>query len=563
MGSDGTDTAAGPGSDSSRYFTVVHRATSAAILLPEQGFEIPLINPGPLQGGFRIRMSTRWEHAGFGSPIPRELTVEVRGPASSLDEATLVFSQLARLAGLIFAFTANATVGRLEPHIAFESTEGLDSREFREVFLPDERGLPRRGRLVRTDHLVAVADGFLQAGERRVHTALNQYELALRSWTIGTESLCLSHLWMAVEAMTPLFLLQELSRQGLTKDRAGREELAARLGLQVATPRDLSKVDAWVRQTLILGGEVDLYGAARRASDGFEHGFMDITEVHLVAIERAEALFGHVRRALLDLLGVTGPSYDSVLELRPLDSASFRKIIRGRFTGSTGEMAASDQRYPILHWSSSVRSAEREGDQIAISFNETFKVVAADGVAFTGEAIEWRGRGPVDPDLKVQSVNVVSTEPIAEPARDALARALEIADSCELLCNLGDGLELPKADVARFVAYTWFAHSFAAFQATVRLSRDHRSVEAVQCWRRCWRHRVVSFTSLAMMISEVPLSSASWSAGATRSGVWRQPNAPLSGRRPLAKSSSGRHYLIELEISSARSARCRGHRPRT
>ena len=45
------------------------------------------------------------------------------------------------MAGLV----ANVRVGLLEVHLAYECRPDHDTREFVEVFLPDERGTPNRG----------------------------------------------------------------------------------------------------------------------------------------------------------------------------------------------------------------------------------------------------------------------------------------------------------------------------------------------------------------------------------------------------------------------------------
>jgi hypothetical protein len=73
---------------------------------------------------------------------------------------------------------------------------------------------------------------------------------------------------------------------------------------------------------------------------------------------------------------------------------SLRKVIRGTFILPEGSDAliAEDQEYPLLRWSSTIASAQRDEEGISASFKETFKVICADGVTFRTERFEVRGR---------------------------------------------------------------------------------------------------------------------------------------------------------------------------
>jgi hypothetical protein len=260
-------------------FMVVLRAPSSARFKPEEGQEIFLSNLPGIAGTVRLRLRTRWVEEGFEAPIPRELWIEALGPAPSLDEAVSKFSAASRLLATILAFCTNATVGIPEVHIAYDASPGRPEREFMEVFLPDERGLPRGGRLARTDEFSEVFKRLDESMEReRISRALQQYDLALRYWYFGGEWLALSHLYMAVEALTKAAIRRECRDLGIDEP-----ELARRYGIDPDDPdrpRWRPALEAWCRAAIIFKGDASTYDAARSASDGVEHGFMELSEIH-------------------------------------------------------------------------------------------------------------------------------------------------------------------------------------------------------------------------------------------------------------------------------------------
>lgn len=463
-------------------FTVVLRAPSGSKFLPEKGLQVFLSDPAGLSGTYRVRLLTRWENIGLAEPIPRELWTEVHGPADDIDDAIRIFPSLARPAAVALAFAANASVGTLEPHLVINSTEGRDSREFVEVFLPDKRGLPRQGRFVQVDHLERLITALFQSREARVSRALQQYELALRHWYIGGEFLCLAHLWMAVEALTPLVREQELTARGITVEgladavgirRAGR---CATCGLNPKWRHDL---DGWVRRHLVLGGDDELSAAARKASDGFEHGYLDLSAVHQTALKHAGDLFRHVRRVILEVLGIDGEAYDFLLAREPIDSASMRKIIRGRFTGTTGDMAAPTQEYPSLRWESTVSGASRTDDEMSFAFAEKYTVVCAGGVGFIGEAFEVRGRADAIERFNTGNIELAINQPPADPHSAARTKALALAESAQRQCGFPERIPIASSNVVGILTFAWFANVFGLFEAAVSLARQHRTVEAV------------------------------------------------------------------------------------
>jgi hypothetical protein len=120
------------------YVTVL-RAPSAALLLPEQGFEVNFNDPA------RVRLRTLWRGQGLEHPVPADLWVEVSGRAASLDEAVRRHGPLARGVASVLAFVANAAVEPLEVELAYDATDGRTEREYLQLFVRDPGSHPQRG----------------------------------------------------------------------------------------------------------------------------------------------------------------------------------------------------------------------------------------------------------------------------------------------------------------------------------------------------------------------------------------------------------------------------------
>lgn len=291
---------------------------------------------------------------------------------SSLDQAASLATSVARFLTSILAFAANVQTGIPEVHIAYDSTPGHSEREFLEAFLPDERGIPREGRVVKAAEFDLVLQGTLASPEsERLSRGLQQYELALRHWYFGGEWLALAHLYMAVEALTKLVLRKHCAVTNL--DEA---EVARINGIDPDDPdrpRWRPALDSWVRHGLIFDGDESTYKAARSASDGLEHGYMELNEIHRRAIESTEQTFGYVRRAIVRLLGLEEESHPDLMDRSPRDVGCLRKMVRGHFVSVGDELAPPGEEYPYLEWSSSVKTLTRTENRFELSFNETFR----------------------------------------------------------------------------------------------------------------------------------------------------------------------------------------------
>lgn len=460
-------------------YTIVLRCPSSARFRPEEGQLVTLSGVPDLQGQVETRLRTRWLDQGHDAPLPRELWLEVRCESAALDLAISASTSVSRLLASIVAFTANVQCGAPEVHLAYDSTPGHSERDFMEVFLPDEQGHPREGRLVNTDEFTAIFEALDQSGDAagRLSRALNQYELALRYWYFGGEYLSLSHLYMAVEALTTLVI-----RARCVADGVDEAELARRHGVDPddpERPRWRPALDSWARRTLIFQADEGTYSAARSASDGVEHGFMEMNEVIKRAIAATEATFGYVRKAILNLLQIDEQRFPELYVRSPRDVQSLRKMVRGKFIGVQDDIAPPGEEYPHLEWRSGVRTFTRTGDEFALTFNEHFTVRCHPDVSFQGLAFEARGRleAGQDPLAITVGQEIQQGSAVEEPPFDLVVIALDRAAS--FAAPIGKAIGERGMSPIQALSMFRFSMQLAVFESILTLLRDDRAPEAL------------------------------------------------------------------------------------
>lgn len=463
-------------SDDTPEYTVVLGARSAARFLPEEGWEIMLNAPKLDLEGVRVRAFTRWVNEA-GTELPRELVIEVRGRTGSLDEAASKFAAIARPLATLAGFVANVLVGALEVHLAYDSTPAHEEREFLETFLPDERGAVSEGRVIRTHLLDAVAPAFVTLGtdSGRVSRSLRHYEVALRYWYVGGEWLSLSHLWMAVEALTDAVFKGEASRRG-----TDIEGLAKLFGLPVDDPdkpwRRALKHET--RRRVISQGDDETYQTAHKGRNGLEHGFMELGEVTAHALKCADKTFRYVRQTVIELLGLTTQVAAELMEIHPKDVQSMRRVARGRLIGAAENPAMEDELYPRLEWSSGVDAVVREGSTFQLKPKDRMTVRTHPHVGFRLDRLEVHGRVK-DGQAAVQlsDEDVVLEHISAAPSQGLLERVMPLVDAAT-----ASGADNSHSPASMF-AFNMFGQAVALFQSTQALIDAHLPVEALTAVR--------------------------------------------------------------------------------
>jgi hypothetical protein len=393
-------------------YRVVLRAPSRARFMPNE--ELVVDSQSSL-GSVTVILRTRWEDIGMEAPVPRELWVEVTGRAPAIEAAMSEFPPPARQLGPMMAFVANIEVGMVDIHLAFDATSGIEDREFVEVFWADEKGLPTEGRIIEPELLAAFISSLAEVPDRpRIVRALGHYDIALRSWFFGGEPLAVGHLFMAAEALGKVLIRARCREQGLSES-----ELARSVGIDLGQYGGKSALAAWARTEGVFHGDADTHQAAREASDGLEHGFMEMSEVHSRARAATERTFGHIRQTILDLLNLPEDIRERILAKEPRDVRSMRKVFKGRFLGKTDDPAAPGQEYPLLEWKSSVKRLFQKGPrEFSADFTESVTVRCADDVKFQGHAFQIHGRlRPGQEPVDLGSIDLEVVKPPDEPTQ--------------------------------------------------------------------------------------------------------------------------------------------------
>jgi len=144
-----------------------------------------------------------------------------------------------------------------------------------------------------------------------MHRAMAHFRIALNQLDLMNRLLSAEHLYIAAETLGRVIHLRLLDDAGLPDTGASKHALAVRNGFQPAssTSRDhLNKYDSWVRVKHIFEDAEDVYSDLKRASDGFEHGYVDFGEANEAADRIGDKPFTLVRRAILRELGLSSQS---------------------------------------------------------------------------------------------------------------------------------------------------------------------------------------------------------------------------------------------------------------
>ena len=366
-------------------YVAVFRGGASARFLQDEGFAL---NTRDDEGRLtHFEVYTRHIDEGLSYPTPRELVIEASGSAESTDDLLQRADSTARDVATWLAFIANAAVDDIEAHLAFDNTAGRRERSFVEVHLPDERGMVRQGRKIPIDEGFEMLGRIFELAEEGdfVRRAIANYNLALQRWYLGGETLVLASLYVAAENLDKAVVIARARDAGKSLD-----EYAQSQGL------GLRKLQAKLRREAIFRNDEEAYNLAKDAVDGFEHGSMDLGEVFRRAEQACPKVFEYIRGAIVELLGVSHTTRDLLLGAKygqPLDAQSMRTLVRGAFVNVADELAAPDERYPLLTWTRGLARLELGDDrQLNASIKENMTVKCADGVQFRHIGIEIHGR---------------------------------------------------------------------------------------------------------------------------------------------------------------------------
>lgn len=368
-----------------RQMTVVLRGPSAAVFGGEGGEGSAGLRIAQWEsaiGPVAIAYRTRSVASPGGARVPGHLWIEIVGQAASLKECIAPFANASLELLPAFALSANASIGHPEVELAFESGPDCEKREYFQNYVPLERQVPHSARSVNTSATIALLSAMHGSPRReRLARAVNQYALALSHWRLGFETLTLAHLWMALEALTPVAIEKEMKRLGLST----KPELASALGLT------LSNLDVTARRDWLLAGEADCYKEAKAASDGFEHGFGSFPDMRQAATKHRRRIAALIRSAIFDLAELDGESA-SILKEPPFDQPlghwPLATYLWGELVGKGSDLAAPESAYPFVRVKPQVAQGVPGGP---LNLQYTFTAELGPGITFSPKRVEvWQ-----------------------------------------------------------------------------------------------------------------------------------------------------------------------------
>ena len=397
--------------NSPRKFVVVARAQSGAFF--GLGDALLLLDYPSNGGPLRIEIGTRRAHdPEFKKLLPLGLYAEITGSADDINAALRQFSEAARSVCQFITLVSNAATEDVVPELAIETTHGVTTRDFFQQKVEGEKLMLRERRRV---HPYLVASLITRAAESpespRLGRAIAHYHRAVQSCGPGLETIAMHHLWIASECLTQVAIRQS----GKT-----RSELAAEWNV------DERQVEPEVRKRLLFNGDEESYKAAKKATDGFEHGYLAFADVLQHALSAHSKLFAHVRSSLLRLIGCDGGELE-VLTAKPYSSPAdltVAQYVRGKLIGdrtTLNDLAAPSEEYPRLDWINKFTEAADGGveaddpNRFSANFAPILTPKLADGVTLANVSYEIWGTGE-SPAFGAHAL-VTHTRKASSPAR--------------------------------------------------------------------------------------------------------------------------------------------------
>jgi hypothetical protein len=403
-------------------FAVIAQSTSAAVFAT--GSSLILKNVQSQFGTVSLQFATqRGKLVGFSKPVPRSLCVEIVGCAPNLEAAIDEFVRVASAILPMVSLATNAPIYDLQVHLGYELRETAESRPFVQQFLLDGRVLPIAKRRVPVDEcrsLISVL-GSHQSRER-LHRCCVHYFQALQNTQPDRETYALANLYFGVETITEVARTSFMLSNGLTK-----EQLLAHWGIE------LKVLDAEVRRRLVFQGDDATYKMAKEASDGLEHGYSPLKDIHVKARSILSKTAGYLRNAVMHYSGLedsavkvlTAEGYSTPCELHQA------KYFWGTLSGGMGETAAEGELYPMLLWKSTPRELPSDfGEDPRLQFVETVSARVAEHVTLKPDRFELRGAMPegdtgglkevIAPQIEVEQQQSDGTSPPFELDRPAM-----------------------------------------------------------------------------------------------------------------------------------------------
>jgi hypothetical protein len=304
-----------------------------------------------------LTFQTRYIDEGFETPVPRDMWIDARGSADSVEEAIVAFTNAAMFFNNLVSFCSNGYAGDIRFHLAYDNTPGVSERDFFEQFVADERGAPSPSRLVKPELVIQVIEILGNHKEtERLRRAIGQYVLALKYWSKGDEILSVAHLFMGMEVLVQVAIRNELARLSLDTEQKLAEHLGIPIDNLLVMHRELH---AAIRREYLFQGDQDCHKKAKKISDGFEHGFSEFDEIRPLAMDVRDKTASYLRTAIIKFLGLPSQIEQDLLSKpyeSPIGMEGYVRYLRGKLLSNSDELAQDGFPYPIVDWKFSVAS---------------------------------------------------------------------------------------------------------------------------------------------------------------------------------------------------------------
>jgi hypothetical protein len=327
-----------------KHYTVTARARASTLFPLGQALAMDYDLPGQC---LHLEMTTR--RKGQNSGFVGDLQVTAQVQADSVEDAAAFVTRGREMAAMV-SLATNAAITPLEAELVYETTPGVEEREFFQRFVPEDE-LSYADRLVPMDATAALLSSVAKHEDRdRLIRAISQYAEALQRWEYGNELLVLAHLFMGMEAIKKACWRAELTRRGISK-----EDLASEWGFRRDGRVKIDEfLDRSARLRLAFKGDAKHHRIAKDVSDSFEHGFANGGDLFKLAAAALVPTAAYLREAIVDLSGPAGEHRAVLLGdkyLDPRGPAGLEQYFRGLLIGpADGKLAAEGQDHPFCVW---------------------------------------------------------------------------------------------------------------------------------------------------------------------------------------------------------------------
>ena len=358
-----------------KNITIVMRGVSAVMF--REGTNLLGQNIQSSIGPVNIKYKTRWLKKKDNIIVPGHILIEVNGYAQNLEEALVPFANASLSMLPILSLSANAAISDPDLEIGFDNTKGVTERDYFQCYVPPENNEIYKIRFINIEATVVLINALdIHPDRERLIRAVNQYHLALNYWRLGRDSLCVAHLWMSIEALTMAKIRAECKVRNLKSP----EELANDIGIEK------KNLDPYIRKELLLKGDNECYSKAKKASDGFEHGFLDYGDIIKSSKDIRHRMAEYIRIALLEMCSLDEGNFNILSKepfKKPLGCWPIVEYLRGKLIGESDLLAKEGNDYPFMRWEPTIikASVDKNG-KYNIKMKDAITKELSQGISF-------------------------------------------------------------------------------------------------------------------------------------------------------------------------------------